>query len=168
MLLERKCHEKGIEFRKVNPAFTSVQGRLKYRQMFNIPVHEAAAYVIGRRALGFNEKVSIDKLPKQMGRCFAVQTMLEANGGANRRFRSWNLWRQLDGIPVLTARRASLPIPGELGGNARKDSVNLSRESSLRTGQRGKPVLQPDRKLLVQSLDEFRPKKGGLDNLAVS
>lgn len=55
--LERRCKREGIEVIKVNPAFTSIIGKYKYQHQFGISVHNSAAIVIGRRALGFNERV---------------------------------------------------------------------------------------------------------------
>jgi len=60
-LLERKCIEHGIEYKKVNPAFTSIIGKYKYRPRYKINIHESAAFVIGRRGLGLNEKLSFYK-----------------------------------------------------------------------------------------------------------
>lgn len=45
----------GVDLYIVDPAWTSVLGKEKYKDQFNLSVHQAAAYVIGRRALGFNE-----------------------------------------------------------------------------------------------------------------
>jgi len=47
----------GIEVIKVNPAFTSVIGSLKYAPQLNIDKDIAGAFVIGRRALGFKEEI---------------------------------------------------------------------------------------------------------------
>jgi IS605 OrfB family transposase len=47
----------GFKIKKVNPAYTSVIGRFKYAKMYGLSVHEAASFVIGRRGLGFEEKV---------------------------------------------------------------------------------------------------------------
>ena len=55
--IERTAKLNGIEVIKVNPAFTSVIGTLKYAPQFGIDKDIAGAYVIGRRALGFKEKV---------------------------------------------------------------------------------------------------------------
>ena len=60
-LLERKCIENGIQYKKVNPAFTSIIGKYKYRWMYKTSIHESAAFVIGRRGLGYNEKLSFYK-----------------------------------------------------------------------------------------------------------
>jgi IS605 OrfB family transposase len=55
--VEILARRSGIEIRKVNPAYTSVIGKLKYAPQFNIDKDVAGAYVIGRRGLGFKEKL---------------------------------------------------------------------------------------------------------------
>jgi len=55
--IERIAKLNGIEVIKVNPAFTSVIGSLKYAPQLNIDKDIAGAYVIGRRALGFKEEI---------------------------------------------------------------------------------------------------------------
>jgi len=55
--IERTAKLSGIEVIKVNPAFTSVIGALKYAPQFGIDKDIAGAYVIGRKALGFKEEV---------------------------------------------------------------------------------------------------------------
>lgn len=51
-----KCARKGIELHRVNPAYTSVIGKIKYATVKGWSVHAAAAGVIARRAQGFVEK----------------------------------------------------------------------------------------------------------------
>jgi IS605 OrfB family transposase len=53
--LKRVAMIKGVEIVEVNPAYTSVIGMLKYAPQLSIDKDIAGAYVIGRRALGFNE-----------------------------------------------------------------------------------------------------------------
>jgi len=55
--IERTAKLNGVEVIKVNPAFTSVIGTLKYAPQLGIDKDIAGAYVIGRRALGFKEEV---------------------------------------------------------------------------------------------------------------
>ncbi|WP_053043534.1 IS200/IS605 family accessory protein TnpB-related protein [Thermus filiformis] len=59
--LLRKIHtlalKKGVEILQVNPQDTSTIGMLKYASQLSLSKDVAAAYVIGRRALGFEEKV---------------------------------------------------------------------------------------------------------------
>lgn len=54
----RRAEKDGVYVRFVNPAYTSTIGAIKYKKHFGVTVHEAAALVIGRRALGFREKIS--------------------------------------------------------------------------------------------------------------
>ncbi len=65
--LLRKVHSlarrKGIQVVEVNPQDTSTIGMLKYAPQLSLSKDVAAAYVIGRRALGFKEK-----LPKGYGK----------------------------------------------------------------------------------------------------
>jgi IS605 OrfB family transposase len=41
----------------VNPAYTSQIGKMKYLHRMRSSVHQAASYVIGRRGMGFHEKI---------------------------------------------------------------------------------------------------------------
>jgi IS605 OrfB family transposase len=63
--LQKAIIARGLKFgfimKKVNPAYTSVIGRFKYSKRYGLSVHEAAAFVIGRRGLDFEEKI-----PKQL------------------------------------------------------------------------------------------------------
>jgi len=89
--LERKCIEKKISYKKVNPAFTSVIGNLKYRKMYNLSIHQSASYVIARRGLGFNEKLSLYKYPRKL----LKELVLDLAGDRAKRIHSWSLWRLL-------------------------------------------------------------------------
>ncbi|WP_143415618.1 IS200/IS605 family accessory protein TnpB-related protein [Geobacillus sp. E263] len=51
----------GFRIKKVNPAYTSIIGRFKYMKKYGLSVHESAALVIGRRGLGYQER-----LPKEL------------------------------------------------------------------------------------------------------
>lgn len=55
-LMASKCFRFGVELLKVNPAYTSVAGRLKYAVPYGRSVHLAAAGVIARRGQGLTEK----------------------------------------------------------------------------------------------------------------
>jgi len=55
--IEITAKRNGIEIRKVNPAYTSLIGKLKYAPQFNIDKDIAAAFVIARIGLGFKEKL---------------------------------------------------------------------------------------------------------------
>ncbi|HFK1796621.1 TPA: IS200/IS605 family accessory protein TnpB-related protein, partial [Bacillus cereus] len=47
----------GFSVKTVNPAYTSVIGKLKYSKNFGISVHEAAAFAITRRGVELQEQV---------------------------------------------------------------------------------------------------------------
>jgi IS605 OrfB family transposase len=47
----------GVQLIKVNPAYTSVIGKLKYAPIYGIDKDIASAYVIARRGLGFKESL---------------------------------------------------------------------------------------------------------------
>ncbi|MCH1927197.1 IS200/IS605 family accessory protein TnpB-related protein, partial [Shewanella sp. C31] len=59
--LLKKVHalarKKGVQVVEVNPRDTSTIGMLKYAPQLSLSKDVAAAYVIGRRALGFKEKL---------------------------------------------------------------------------------------------------------------
>jgi IS605 OrfB family transposase len=55
--IESLANQEGIEVVKVNPAFTSVIGMMKYCPQYFIDKDIAGAYVIGRKALGFQEEI---------------------------------------------------------------------------------------------------------------
>ena len=56
-LIEHKSQKYGICVRKVNPAYTSQIGKLKYMKQAGLSVHKAATYTIARRGMGFKERI---------------------------------------------------------------------------------------------------------------
>jgi len=55
--IEIVAKRNGIQVIKVNPAYTSLIGKLKYAPLYNIDKDIAGAYVIARRGLGFKERL---------------------------------------------------------------------------------------------------------------
>ncbi|MFX0200632.1 MAG: IS200/IS605 family accessory protein TnpB-related protein [Candidatus Hodarchaeota archaeon] len=55
--LQAQALKRGFAVREVNPAFTSRLGEWKYQQRYGLNGHQAAALVIGRRGLGYGEKL---------------------------------------------------------------------------------------------------------------
>jgi IS605 OrfB family transposase len=84
---------KQIEVHQVNPAFTSLIGRVKFASRYGLSIHHAAALCIGRRFLKLSEKVPrhLDKIPD--GRGAHVALSLPAR---NRDKHVWHLWRLLN------------------------------------------------------------------------
>jgi len=60
--VERRAARAGVPLVKVKPPYTSTIGTLKYQQQYGISNHQAAGYVIARRALGYN----MEKVPKPL------------------------------------------------------------------------------------------------------
>jgi len=56
-IIRARAFDAGIEVMEVNPAYTSVIGRYKFKDRYGMSGHNAAALVIGRRSLGFRESV---------------------------------------------------------------------------------------------------------------
>lgn len=53
--MESRCLRIGVELSSVNPAYTSVIGRIKFAKRYGMSVHHGASLVIARRGLGFKE-----------------------------------------------------------------------------------------------------------------
>ena len=47
----------GVEIHQVNPAISSVIGRVKFMERYGLSVHLAAALVLARRLLGCSERI---------------------------------------------------------------------------------------------------------------
>jgi len=55
--LETKCIKEDVWLKQVNPAFTSIIGKYKYKNKYGMSVHNSAAMVIARRANNYKDKV---------------------------------------------------------------------------------------------------------------
>ena len=50
-------YRQGVEVHQVNPAYSSVMGRVKFMERYGLTVHQAAALVLARRLLGCSERI---------------------------------------------------------------------------------------------------------------
>ena len=50
-------YREGVEVHQVNPAFSSMIGRVKFMERYGLSVHQAAALVLARRSLGCSERI---------------------------------------------------------------------------------------------------------------
>ena len=50
-------YRQGVEVNQVNPAYSSVVGRVKFMERYGLTVHQAAALVLARRLLGYSERI---------------------------------------------------------------------------------------------------------------
>ena len=90
--LKSRSFGKQIEVKQVNPAFTSLIGRVKFAVRYGLSIHHAAALCIGRRFLNLSEKVPryLDKVPD--GKDSHVALSLPVR---NRGKHVWSQWRDL-------------------------------------------------------------------------
>ena len=58
-MVEARAFREDTAVLKVNPAYTSLIAKVKYMKLKNLSIHCAAAYVIGRRGMGFLEKLHL-------------------------------------------------------------------------------------------------------------
>lgn len=88
--LKMRGWREGVEMVEVNPAFTSVIGRVKFAGRYGLSVHQAAALVIGRRHLRVSERVPrhLQKIPD--GKEDHVALSLPVR---NRDEHVWSYWR---------------------------------------------------------------------------
>ena len=54
--IESRAFKSGIQIYKVNPAYTSVIGKVKFEDKYGLTVHQAAALTIARRVCRYSEK----------------------------------------------------------------------------------------------------------------
>lgn len=53
--IKNRAEKMGVAVFEVNPAYTSQIGKIKYMKRLGVSIHQAASYVIARRAMGFKE-----------------------------------------------------------------------------------------------------------------
>lgn len=113
--LESRAYRHGVKLYKVNPAFTSVIGRVKYATRYGLTVHHAAALVIARRLCRFSERTSS---------CCRNELVIPNNKGGhvtfslparNRGKHVWSFWRRVSGklksvVHVAQVRAAELTV----------------------------------------------------------
>jgi IS605 OrfB family transposase len=133
-LLEAKCIQYGIAYRPVKAAYTSIIGNLKYAEMHKITGHQAAAYVIARRGLGYKEKISLYRQNKVSVKAYLIRTLETSKKKSGKykgkRFSNWKLWSRLKKEQaVLTGPQSRLQMPfRELCGS--RSSTTLEWEKS--------------------------------------
>ena len=93
--IEARAFKHGVRVYKVNPAFTSVIGRVKFASRYGLTVHHAAALVIARRLCRFSERAPSSCqddviIPNNKGG--HVTFSLPAR---NRKKHVWSFWRRV-------------------------------------------------------------------------
>jgi len=90
--LKSRGASKGIQVHGVNPAFTSLIGRVNYARRYGLSIHHAAALCIGRRYLGLSERIPQGRRDIPDGKCGQITLDLPVR---NRSRHAWQQWRQL-------------------------------------------------------------------------
>ncbi|ALJ90614.1 transposase, IS605 family, OrfB [Thermus aquaticus Y51MC23] len=115
------ARKRGVEVLEVNPQDTSTIGMLKYAPQLHLSKDVAAAYVIGRRALGFEEK-----LPKGYRALLRNKSFLAyTEGFYQSRLQELQKLREAEGNPYLRRRlsrdigkaKAALTLVSSLQGS---------------------------------------------------
>ena len=71
-------YREGVEVNQVNPAYSSVIGRVKFMERYGLSVHQAAALVLARRLLGCSERIPAGLSRGQRRACRLHRTCKEA------------------------------------------------------------------------------------------
>jgi IS605 OrfB family transposase len=66
--VERRAVTYRIAVKKINPAFTSITGILKYQDQYSLNRHTAAAFIIARRGMGIMERIRVRLEPLEKDR----------------------------------------------------------------------------------------------------
>ena len=95
-------YREGVEVYQVNPAFSSVVGRVKFMERYGLSVHQAAALVLARRLLGCSERI-----PRRRVCPIGNGVQVAFNVPARKRLKHvWTLWGAVSGQlrPALAAQ----------------------------------------------------------------
>lgn len=88
--LHSRAYSEGVEIFSINPAFTSLIGRIKYASRYGLSTHQAAALCIARRFFDFSERPpSLASVPDGKGR--TITFSLPVRNGKSYDWRFWKL-----------------------------------------------------------------------------
>ena len=95
-------YRQGVEVHQVNPAYSSVIGRVKFMERYGLSVHQAAALVLARRLLGCSERIPRRRVCP-VGNSVHVAFTVPAR---KRVKHVWTYWRAISGQlrPALAAQ----------------------------------------------------------------
>ena len=122
-------YRQGVEVHQVNPAFSSVIGRVKFMERYGLSVHQAAALVLARRLLGCFERI-----PRRRecpnGRGGHVAFTVPARKRVKRVKHVWTYWGAISGQlrPALAAQHR------RWGGRETPPPIRFRLSTRLRPG----------------------------------
>ena len=138
--LERQCRRRGVEVIHVNPAWsTQIPKKCRYPDRYRIGLHHAAALVIGRRGLGFAERV-----PKTASPPVRAEVKRRGTRGWESRLVQW-----LPGARRTGGRRGANKKPGAREGPVGKSS---SRPDGLRGATASRAAVGPAKATCVHTV----------------
>ena len=95
----------GVEIHQVNPAFSSIIGRVKFMERYGLSTHQAAALVLARRFLGCSERI-----PRQRVCPVGNRVQVAFFVPARKRVKHvWTLWGAISGQLRPVRRRRATP-----------------------------------------------------------
>ena len=124
-------YRQGVEIHQVNPAFSSIIGRVNFMERYGISVHQAAALVLARRLLGCSERIPRRRVCP-VGNGAHVTFFVPAR---KRLKHVWTLWGAISGQlrPALAAqhrlgkrRRRPNPVQAVPRGGLSGDQFGVS------------------------------------------
>ena len=104
----------GVQVKEVNPAFTSLIGRVKFAEKYGLSIHESAALCIARRGLGVSERLPRHLEKVSDGKGHYVAFSLPARTREKHVWRQWGqVQRKLSAVLVahFRAKRSSSRSP---------------------------------------------------------
>ena len=131
-----RSHRQGVEIYQVNPAFSSVVGRVKFMKRYGLSVHQAAALVLARRLLGCSERI-----PRRRVAPVGNGVQVAFTVPARKRVKHvWTYWGAILGQlrPALAAHhRLGKRRRETQSGSGVRTGKNLARGNSLGGDQLG-------------------------------
>ena len=113
-MVQSRCEREGVELIRVNPAFTSVIGYAKFNA-YQVSTHVAAAMAIGRRGLGFGERLAARSASPPLGGALAAR-LREMAQGRKAGEHVWKSWRALTPWLRSEMRQRRRPRSVQSGG----------------------------------------------------
>jgi hypothetical protein len=129
--LASACLRGGVAHRRVNPAYTSIIGRVTFARRYGLSVHDAASSTIARRAMGCSER-----LPRSNDGTVTVPTNgsvhvtldLPVRNGSRHVWAEWNgLNKELSEEGACSASIVGTQVPTPM---ATQDVVRAERSTA--------------------------------------
>lgn len=136
-LLARKCEQAGVQLIQVDPAYTSLIGRVKYADPLGVGVHLAAALVVARRGQGCREQLPKPGHRVMSGIALAEPFEVPARKASKSARQCWGAIHAAYGKHRLAAYRQAVAAPSAAArlvsgtrGSARADSKSAPSRGS--------------------------------------